>query len=195
MTVHVSVRDLCLAVAVRHHRGRWTHDLPGRARRFDHAHRVRGDRQGYSSGTVGLAYVTEDRFRGAVHYELRSREELGHVLTAGIAGPLSPDVTALVNYRLADLPLASALARDTQTLAALAWRPATSDRYGLLFSWNHGSRNAALVSGQDASRVGRLSTDGYLAPGRTGLTTLQPLGHRGPGPVAADREGVRGVCP
>jgi hypothetical protein len=36
----------------------------------------------------------------------------------------------------------------------------------LLFSWNHGTRDAALLAGQDASRVGRLSTDGYLAPGR-----------------------------
>ena len=131
----------------------------------DHAQRVRGDRPGYTSGTVGVAYVAADRFRSAMHYELRSREVLGHALTAGAAGRLSPGVTVLVNYRLADLAQLSPGARESQTLAALAWRP-TSDRYGLLFSWNQGNRDAALLAGQGATRVGRLSTDGYLAPGK-----------------------------
>jgi hypothetical protein len=133
---------------------------------FERAQRVHGDQPGYTSGTIGVAYAADDRLRGAVHYELRSREHVGHVLTAGLAGRLAPGVTVLLNYRLADLAVSSALARDSQALAALAWRPTTSDRYGLLVSWNQGSRDAAVIAGQDASRVGRLSTDGYLSPGR-----------------------------
>jgi hypothetical protein len=132
---------------------------------FDYAEQVRGSRPDYASGSIGLAYISGNRFRSAVRYELQSREEIGHVFSAGMAGRLSDGVTVLLNYRLADVPLVSLLARDSQTVAALAWRPAASDRYGLLFSWNHGSRDGALAAGNDL-RVGRLSTDGYLAPGR-----------------------------
>jgi hypothetical protein len=88
------------------------------------------------------------------------------VLTTGLAGRVVPGVTALVNYRLADLGLGSTLVRDTQTLAAVAWRPEHSDRSGLLFSWNHGNQDGGYLTTDGGSRVGRLSGDGYVAPGR-----------------------------
>ncbi|MEY4636857.1 MAG: hypothetical protein RJA55_2655, partial [Acidobacteriota bacterium] len=133
---------------------------------FDHAQRVQGTGRNYTSGSVGMAYMPDDRLRGSISYELRSRETVGHAFAAGFAGRLGPGMTALVNYRFADVGSGSVLDRDTQAMAALAWRPETSDRYGLLFSWNSGERSPGLLREPTAAKVGRLSTDGYFAPGK-----------------------------
>jgi uncharacterized repeat protein (TIGR01451 family) len=131
---------------------------------FDRGERLQGGGSAYTSGTIGLAYTSDDRARGSVHYELRSREHTAHVLSAGLAGRVAPGVTALANYRVADLNPAPALVRDVQALAAIAVRPERSDRAGLLFSWAYGDRHAGVLPGHAASRTARLSTDGYVAP-------------------------------
>ena len=133
---------------------------------FDRAQRVQGNGRDYTSGSVGLAYMPGDYLRSSVTYELRSRETVGHAFAAGLAGRIAPGVTALVNYRFTDVGLGSTLGRDTQAMAAVAWRPETSDRYGWLFSWNSGDRAPGILSEPTASKVGRLSTDGYFAPGK-----------------------------
>jgi len=133
---------------------------------FDRAQRLQGTGSDYTGGTVGLAYMPSDRLRGSVQYELRQREDTGHVLAAGLAGRLAPGVTALANYRMADDGTASGLTNDRQAMGAIAWRPEASDRFGLLLSYNYGDRGAALAQEAASARVGRLSTDGYLAPGR-----------------------------
>lgn len=133
---------------------------------FDRAQRVQGSGRDYTSGSVGMAYMPGDHLRSSVTYELRSRATVGHALAAGLAGRLGTGITALFNYRLTDVAAGSTLGRDSQSIAAAAWRPETSDRYGLLFSWHTGGRSPSILQEAAASRVGRLSTDGYVAPGK-----------------------------
>ncbi len=133
---------------------------------FNRAQRVHGTGSDYTSGSLGMAYMPGDHLRGSVTYELRSRETFGHALAAGLAGRLGGGVTALLNYHFTDAGVDATLGRDTQAMAAVAWRPETSDRYGLLFTWNTSNRSSLHAGEAIAPSVSRLSTDGYFAPAK-----------------------------
>ncbi|PYR83526.1 MAG: hypothetical protein DMG19_18910, partial [Acidobacteria bacterium] len=54
-----------------------------------------GNANGYVGGAVGLSYLEDDRFRSSFRYELRHRDVIERMLSAGAAGRLNPSVSVL----------------------------------------------------------------------------------------------------
>jgi len=125
-----------------------------------------GNANGYVGGALGLSYLEDDRFRSSFRYELRHRDVIERMLSAGATGRLNPSVSVLGRYRIADIGNG---VRGTDGQLAMALRPRESDRIAALFSYEHGLTNATplLPNVQNDRRTDRLSADGLWQLTRT----------------------------
>ena len=129
---------------------------------------VSGEGENYSSGTVALAWLKPDRFKATTRYDGSDRGGYSGVLSAGVAARLHGGLTGLVRTEWLESEGAAASGTSVGVLAALALRPVTNDRAGVLLSYQYLDRDAALRSFGAATPGAawrhRLSTDGYLQP-------------------------------
>jgi uncharacterized repeat protein (TIGR01451 family) len=128
---------------------------------------VSGNGDDYTSGSVGLAWLGSNRVKASARYEGRDRNGYTGLVSAGAAARVAGGITALgqgqwLNSR------ETTRGHAVSVLAAFAIRPATNDRAGLLFSYQHADADGVLLTVGTASDVlgwrDRLSSDGYLRP-------------------------------
>jgi hypothetical protein len=124
----------------------------------------------FTSGTLGVSYVGSRRFKASARWEARERGSFASLLTTGFATRLSGGVTGLfrADWLAGDDPIN--LRDSLGLLGAVAIRPATNDRVGLLFSYQFVDRDG-LAQPVSVTRTTlgwrhRLSTDGYVQPVR-----------------------------
>ncbi len=131
---------------------------------------VEGSSRDYKSGTLGISYRAADRLAATARYEARDRQGFSSLLSAGVATRVSGGITGLVRGEWLNSGIALQPGDSLSFLWALAIRPATNDRAGLLFSYQYVDRGAPVQAISPASRTldwqQRLSTDGYLQPMR-----------------------------
>jgi uncharacterized repeat protein (TIGR01451 family) len=135
---------------------------------FERGFHLMGPNQSFNSGTVGFGWQPNSDFRATARYEYRDRGGVGQVLSFGAAGRLSEGITALSRVQWSRGSFSGRTNSSLDGTAALAIRPIKSDRYGLLFSFNHRSLLQDGLAGQAPTRDRRdtLSTDGYYEPCR-----------------------------
>jgi len=125
-----------------------------------------GPNTGFNSGTIGFGWQPNSDFRATARYEYRDRGGVGQVLTFGATGRLADGITALSRVQWSRGSFTGRTNSSFDGTAALAIRPVKTDRYGLLFSFNHRSLFQDGLTGQLPARDRRdtLSTDGYYEP-------------------------------
>ena len=122
----------------------------------------------FTSGGAGFSWTPFDDFRASARYELRSRDGLSHLMTAGAAGRLDGGVTMLGHLQYGRTSLLGRNGRVSNITAAGAYRPLENDRAGVLFSYGRVRIEDADSTGQSWRRFASdtLSADGYLQPAR-----------------------------
>ncbi len=125
-----------------------------------------GPNQSFNSGTIGFGWQPNSDFRATARYEYRDRGGVGQVLSFGAAGRLADGITALSHVQWSRGSFTGRANSSFDGTAAFAIRPVKTDRYGLLFSFNHRSLFQDGLTGQLPTRDRRdtLSTDGYYEP-------------------------------
>jgi len=131
---------------------------------FEHSFHLAGDGDGYDSVTIGFGWQPNQDFRASGRYEFRDRAGMGQLVSLGAAGRLREGITALSRFQWARTNFEGRAGETLDGTVALAIRPITSDRMGLLLSYTHRSLFQDGLSGQDATRerIDSLSTDGYF---------------------------------
>ena len=130
---------------------------------FERGFHLTGPNHSFNSGTIGFGWQPNSDFRATARYEYRDRGGVGQVLSFGAAGRLADGITALSRIQWSRGSFTGRTNSSLDGTAALAIRPLETDRYGLLFSYNHRSLFQDGLSGQSPTRDSRdtLSTDGY----------------------------------
>jgi uncharacterized repeat protein (TIGR01451 family) len=133
---------------------------------FERGFHLMGPNQSFNSGTVGFGWQPNSDFRATARYEYRDRGGVGQVLSFGAAGRLADGITALSRIQWSRGSFTGRTNSAMDGTAAIAIRPLETDRYGLLFSYNHRSLFQDGLAGQTPTRDSRdtLSTDGYYQP-------------------------------
>jgi uncharacterized repeat protein (TIGR01451 family)/fimbrial isopeptide formation D2 family protein len=133
---------------------------------FERGFLVSGRGASFNSATFGASWVPVDGFRASARYELRDRNGLGQLITIGAVGKIGNNWTTLARGQWSQSKLNERIGTSSTVTGALAYRPLDSDRYALLFSYDHrsmaeagnvlnGIRQAALRDRSDS-----LSSDG-----------------------------------
>jgi len=130
---------------------------------FEHGFHLKGQGKNFNSLTFGAAWQPKENLLGNFRYELRDRNGVEQLFVVGLAGRINPSVTALSRFQFARTKAGGPEASSAEGMAALAIRPAGSDRMGLLFSYNHRSREATSTDATPATRdrTDTLSTDAF----------------------------------
>src|SRR5436190_6525031 len=133
---------------------------------FERGFHLMGPNQSFNTGTVGFGWQPNSDFRATARYEYRDRGGVGQVLSFGAAGRLADGITALSRIQWSRGSITGHANSALDGTAALAIRPLETNRYGLLFSYNHRSLFQDGLNGQAPTRDSRdtLSTDGYYQP-------------------------------
>ena len=134
----------------------------------EHGIHMTGQGGSFTSGGAGFSWTPLDDFKASARYELRRRDGLSHLFTAGAAGRLDGGFTMLGNLQYGRTSLLGRNGRVTNITAAGAYRPVENDRAGLLFSYGRVRIEDADQTGQSWRRFASdtLSADGYLQPAR-----------------------------
>jgi len=134
----------------------------------EHGKLVSGSGDDYTSGTVGVAYLGSDRYKATARYEARDRSGFASLFTTGVAGRLGGGLTGLVRLEWLNAASDQPQGDSLSLLGALALRPTTNDRAGLLLSYQYLDRQDAVQTfapNRDALGLRqRASTDGYVQP-------------------------------
>jgi hypothetical protein len=134
----------------------------------DHGTPVTGAGAEYTSGTVGLSYLGSNRFKASARYEGRDRDGYSGLLTSAFAARIAGGVTGLVRSEWLEPGRDLGEKRSVSVLTALAVRPITNERAGLLLSYQYVDRDLPIQAfGQSRNALEwrhRLSTDGYVQP-------------------------------
>jgi len=133
---------------------------------FERGFHLMGPNQSFNSGTVGFGWQPNSDFRATARYEYRDRGGVGQVMSLGAAGRITEGITALSRIQWSRGSFTGRTNSAMDATAALAIRPLETERYGLLFSYNHRSLFQGGLAGQAPTRDSRdtLSTDGYYQP-------------------------------
>ncbi|HEY3025196.1 MAG TPA: hypothetical protein VGJ55_03495 [Pyrinomonadaceae bacterium] len=133
---------------------------------FERGFHLAGNGQSFNSATVGLGWQPNDEFRASARYQFRDRAGMGQIIALGAAGRISEGITALSRFQWSRTGFEGHNGSSLEGMAALAIRPITSDRMGLLFSFNHRSLvqdgTSGSASPQTRDRTDSLSSDGYF---------------------------------
>jgi len=129
---------------------------------FERGFHLDGPNQSFNSAVVGLGWQPNSDFRASARYEYRDRGGVGQVIAAGAAGKLREGITALSRFQWSRGAFAGKSNSSLEGTAALAIRPLTSDRVGVLFSYTHRSLIQDAGSATPTKdRIDSLSADGY----------------------------------
>jgi uncharacterized repeat protein (TIGR01451 family) len=136
---------------------------------FERGFHMAGRGQSFDSATVGFGWQPNQDFRASARYEFRDRGGMGQLVSIGAAGRISEGVTALARVQLARTGFEGRSGSNMDATAALAVRPLSTDRMGLLFSYNHRSlsqegvvEGGPTIAEPTRARIDSLSTDGYF---------------------------------
>ena len=124
---------------------------------------VAGNGESFNSATVGASWLPTKDFRSSVRYELRDRAGLGQLLSVGAAGRLGDGFTTMARFQFSRSVFSNRQNEVADGMAAIAYRPTESDRFGLLFSYRHRSLFQEGVNGLQPTRQSAdiISADGY----------------------------------
>jgi uncharacterized repeat protein (TIGR01451 family) len=129
---------------------------------FERGFHLTGPNQSFNSAAVGFGWQPNSDFRASARYEYRDRGGVGQVIAAGAAGKLREGITALSRFQWSRGAFGGKSNSSLEGTAALAIRPLTSDRVGLLFSYTHRSLIQDATSATPTKdRIDSLSADGY----------------------------------
>jgi hypothetical protein len=135
---------------------------------YERGFHLAGNGESFNSASLGFSWQPTEDFRAAGRYEMRDRHGRGSVATLGAAGRISDGLTAMVRWQSSRATFQSRHNSATNALAALAWRPLRTDRFGLLFSYTHrnlfhdGAPSANGTTGATRDRADLLSSDAYF---------------------------------
>ncbi|HEY0657613.1 MAG TPA: hypothetical protein VGD05_04020, partial [Pyrinomonadaceae bacterium] len=133
---------------------------------FERGFLLKGTGQSFNSATVGASWTPNDGFRATARYELRDRNGLGQLFSIGAAGKIGDKWTTLARAQFSKSRFFGREAASSSVTGAAAYRPLDSDKYALLFSYNHRKtmQSGAIVNNLQQSalrdRSDSLSTDG-----------------------------------
>lgn len=139
---------------------------------FERGFLLKGNGQSFNSATLGAEWTPVEGFRASGRYELRDRNGLGQLFALGAAGKIGDNWTTLARAQFSKTSFLGRGGSASDVTAAAAYRPLQSDKYALLFSYNHRetSQNASVYNGiQQAAmrdRYDMLSSDGLYQPNR-----------------------------
>ncbi len=129
---------------------------------FERGFHLAGPNESFNSVTFGMGWQPNSDFRASARYEYRDRGGVGQLFAVGVAGRLSEGITALSRFQFSRGSFEGRSTESTEGMAALAIRPISSDRSGLLFSYTHRSmtqETTGAIATRD--RSDSLSTDAY----------------------------------
>jgi uncharacterized repeat protein (TIGR01451 family) len=132
---------------------------------YERAFHINGEGESYNNVTLGANWLPSDSFRSSFRYELRDRDGLGQLFSFGAAGQLKPGWTTLGRFQYGNIKFDGRQNRITNGQVALAIRPHDTDKYGLLFSYQH--RNSFFSNSNDEDnlptklRSDIISVDGF----------------------------------
>ena len=131
---------------------------------FERGFHVAGNGESYNSATLGFGWQPTEDFRANARYEFRDRTGAGQVLALGAAGRIREGLTALSRFQWSRTNFEGRHGSSMEGTGALAYRPLTSDRVGVLFSFTHRSldQDGFNGSGSTRDRLDSLATDGYF---------------------------------
>ncbi|HLE62389.1 MAG TPA: hypothetical protein VI750_04575, partial [Pyrinomonadaceae bacterium] len=132
---------------------------------FERGFHLAGSGENFNSATFGFGWQPTEDFRTSARYELRDRAGVGHLFAFGAAGRIRDGITALSRFQWARTGFQGRHGSSLEGTAALAFRPLTSDRAGLLFSFTHRSLVQEATGGSSVptrDRLDALATDGYF---------------------------------
>ncbi|HET6975540.1 MAG TPA: isopeptide-forming domain-containing fimbrial protein [Pyrinomonadaceae bacterium] len=131
---------------------------------FERGFHVAGNGESYNSATLGFGWQPTENFRANARYEFRDRTGAGQVLAFGAAGTISEGLTALSRFQWSRTNFDGRHGSAMEGTGALAYRPLSSDRVGVLFSFTHRSLDQDGFNGTGATRdrLDSLATDGYF---------------------------------
>lgn len=133
---------------------------------FERGFHLAGNGQSFNSATLGFGWQPSDDFRASARYQFRDRAGTGQLIALAAAGRISEGITALSRFQMSRTGFEGRSGSSMEGTAALAIRPLTSDRVGVLFSFTHrsmvqnGSSGGSLAQTRD--RTDTLSSDGYF---------------------------------
>jgi uncharacterized repeat protein (TIGR01451 family) len=130
---------------------------------YEHGFHLKGLGISFNSVTVGAAWQPKGNFIANARYEMRDRNGMEHLFVIGAAGRISPSISALSRFQFARTKSSGQQTSFAEGMAAVAIRPATSDRMGLLFSYTRRSRETAGATSlaPTRDRLDTLSTDAF----------------------------------
>jgi uncharacterized repeat protein (TIGR01451 family) len=132
---------------------------------FERGFHIAGNGASFNSATVGFGWQPTKDFRSSARYQFRDRAGSGQLIALGAAGRIREGITALSRFQWARTGFEGRHGSSLDAMGALAFRPLTSDRAGLLFSYTHRSLvqdGSATSSIQTRDRLDSLATDGYF---------------------------------
>ncbi|MDQ6788113.1 MAG: hypothetical protein M3033_15015 [Acidobacteriota bacterium] len=127
---------------------------------------LKGAGKSFNSASFGAAWTPVEGFRTTARYEFRDRNGIGQLFALGAAGKIGDNWTTAVRAQLTASNFGGRGASSSNITAATAYRPLNSDKYALLFSYNHRmtTQKSSVINGiaQAAmrDRADTLSSDG-----------------------------------
>lgn len=130
---------------------------------FERGFHVAGEGKSFNSATLGFGWTPNDSFKASARYEFRDRGGDGQLFAVGAAGRINEGITLLSRMRWSRSDFAGRGGSAVDGLAAVAYRPLSSDRAGLLFSFNHRSleQTGVIRSLVTRDKLDTAATDGY----------------------------------
>lgn len=131
---------------------------------FERGFHMAGNGESFNSATLGFGWQPTSDFRTSARYEFRDRTGAGQVLAFGTAGRIREGLTALSRFQWSRTGFEGRRGSSIEGTGALAYRPLTSDRAGVLVSFTHRSLAQDGFNGvaPTRDRLDSLSTDGYF---------------------------------
>lgn len=140
---------------------------------FERGFLLKGNGKSFNSATFGGEWTPLEGFRANARYELRDRNGFGQLLALGAAGKIGDNWTTLARGQFSKSSFNGRGGSSSDVTGAAAYRPLESDKYALLFSYNHREtyqQISSLISGNyqaaTRSRYDTLSTDGIYQAGK-----------------------------
>jgi uncharacterized repeat protein (TIGR01451 family) len=139
---------------------------------FERGFLLAGDGKSFNSATFGASWMPNDGFRASARYELRDRNGLGQLFAIGAAGKIGENWTTLVRGQFTRSNFFNSRGASSNLTGAAAYRPINSDRYALLFSYNHRETEQEAITLNNIrqtairDRSDTLSTDGIYQVSR-----------------------------
>ncbi len=130
---------------------------------YERGFHISGEEKSFNNIHFGTSWTPSDSFRASARYELRDRNGLGQSFSIGAAGVLKKGWTTLARLQYGNVAFRERSNKIMDGQVSFAIRPHDTDRYGVLFSYNH--RNSFLTGKTNEMptrlRADTLSADGF----------------------------------